>query len=56
MPHIKGEYDEEEVDLALGKQGALIGDAVEFAARIWSSFRIEDWGLFNPPKDAEPRR
>ncbi|KAH6615721.1 hypothetical protein B0J18DRAFT_438030 [Chaetomium sp. MPI-SDFR-AT-0129] len=55
VPHIKGEYDEEEVDLALGKQGALIGDAVEFAARIWSSFRIEDWGLFGP-KDDEPRR
>lgn len=47
VPHIKGEYDEEEVDLELGKQGQLIGDAVEFAARIWSTFKVRDWGLFN---------
>lgn len=47
VPHIKGEYNEEEVDLELGKQGKLIGDAVELAARIWSSFRIKDWNLFN---------
>ncbi|KAL2129484.1 hypothetical protein VTI74DRAFT_7693 [Chaetomium olivicolor] len=46
VPHIKGEYDEEEVDLALGKQGELIGDAVEYAARIWSTFDVKDWGLF----------
>jgi hypothetical protein len=46
VPHIKGEYDEEEVDLELGKQGQLIGDAVEFSARIWESFKIKDWGLF----------
>ena len=46
VPHIKGEYDEDEVDLALGKQGELIGDAVEYAARIWSSFEVKDWGLF----------
>ncbi|KAK0611617.1 hypothetical protein B0T14DRAFT_500686 [Immersiella caudata] len=47
VPHIKGEYDEEEVDLALGKQGELIGDAVEYAARIWGSFDVKDWNLFN---------
>ncbi|KAK3347480.1 hypothetical protein B0H65DRAFT_460609 [Neurospora tetraspora] len=47
VPHIKGEYDEEEVDLALGKQGALLGSAVEYAARIWESFEVKDWGLFN---------
>jgi hypothetical protein len=47
VPHIKGEYDEEEVDLALGKQGELIGDAVEYAARIWSTFRVRNWGLFD---------
>jgi hypothetical protein len=47
VPHIKGEYDEEEVDLELGKQGELIGDAVEHAARIWSTFKVKDWGLFN---------
>lgn len=47
VPHIKGEYDEEEVDLALGKQGELIGDAVEYAAKIWETFKIKDWKLFN---------
>ncbi|KAL2139678.1 hypothetical protein VTI28DRAFT_4848 [Corynascus sepedonium] len=47
VPHIKGEYDEDEVDLALGKQGELIGDAVEYAARIWSTFKVKDWRLFN---------
>ncbi|KAK1831189.1 hypothetical protein QBC39DRAFT_352000 [Podospora conica] len=46
VPHIKGEYDEDEVDLELGKQGKLIGDAVEYAARIWSSLDVKDWGLF----------
>jgi len=47
VPHIKGEYDEEEVDLQLGKQGRLIGDAVEYASKIWESFRVRDWNLFN---------
>jgi hypothetical protein len=47
VPHIKGEYDEEEVDLALGKQGELIGDAVEYAAKIWSTFEVRDWKLFD---------
>lgn len=46
VPHIKGEYDEEDVDLELGRQGKLIGNAVEYSARIWSSFNIKDWGLF----------
>lgn len=46
VPHIKGEYDEDEVDLQLGKQGKLIGDAVEYSARIWSTFKIKDWRLF----------
>lgn len=47
VPHIKGEYDEEDVDLELGKQGKLIGNAVEYAARIWDSFKVKDWKLFN---------
>ncbi|KAJ8123973.1 hypothetical protein ONZ43_g192 [Nemania bipapillata] len=46
VPHIRGEYDEEDVDLQLGKQGQLIGDAVDYASRIWESFRVKDWGLF----------
>lgn len=47
VPHIKGEYDDEEVDLQLGKQGKLIGAAVEDAARIWETFKVKDWNLFN---------
>ena len=46
VPHIKGEYDENDVDLALGKQGQLIGNAIEYAAKIWGSFKIKDWKLF----------
>lgn len=46
VPHIKGEYDEEDVDLQVGKQGKLIEDAVEYAAAIWETFKIKDWGLF----------
>lgn len=46
VPHIKGEYDEAEVDLELGRQGKLIGAAVEYSATIWSTFKIKDWGLF----------
>ncbi|KAJ4292917.1 hypothetical protein N0V88_005580 [Collariella sp. IMI 366227] len=46
VPHIKGEYDEEQVDMELGKQGELIGDAVEYAARIWATFAVHDWRLF----------
>ncbi|KAM0474637.1 hypothetical protein ACHAPX_007581 [Trichoderma viride] len=47
VPHIRGEYDAEDVDLELGKQGKLIGDAVEVAARIWETFVIKDWDLFH---------
>ncbi|CAK7565332.1 MAG: hypothetical protein SEPTF4163_003247 [Sporothrix epigloea] len=46
VPHIKGEYDEEDVDLQMGKQGQLIGDAVEFASRIWATLQVKDWNLF----------
>lgn len=49
VPHIKGEYDEAEVDLELGKQGKLIGDAVEYSARIWESLKIKDYGVFGDP-------
>jgi hypothetical protein len=47
VPHIKGEYTEEEVDMQMGRQGKLIENAVEFAAKIWETFKIKDWGLFN---------
>ncbi|KAI1371908.1 Mog1p/PsbP-like protein [Hypoxylon crocopeplum] len=47
VPHIRGEYDEEEVDLQLGKQGKLIGDAVDYASKIWETFKVKDWNLFS---------
>jgi len=47
VPHIKGEYTKEEVDLQLGKQGKLIENAVEYSAKIWETFKIKDWGLFH---------
>ncbi|TVY46642.1 putative ran guanine nucleotide release factor [Lachnellula occidentalis] len=47
VPHIKGEYTEEEVDMQMGKQGKLIESSVEIAAKIWETFKIKDWGLFN---------
>ncbi|EPE25981.1 Mog1p/PsbP-like protein [Glarea lozoyensis ATCC 20868] len=47
VPHIKGEYTVEEIDMQIGKQGKLIEESVEFAAKIWESFKIKDWGLFN---------
>ncbi|KAJ2896590.1 Ran-interacting Mog1 protein [Zalerion maritima] len=46
VPHIKGEYDEADVDLELGNRGRLIGNAVEHAAKIWESLRIKNMGLF----------
>jgi len=46
VPHIKGEYTEEEVDMQMGKQGILIENSVEFASRVWETFKIKDWGLF----------
>ncbi|PBP18743.1 ran-interacting Mog1 protein [Diplocarpon rosae] len=47
VPHIQGEYTVEEVDMQMGKQGRLIESAVEHAAKIWETFKIKDWGLFN---------
>jgi hypothetical protein len=51
VPHIKGEYDEEEIDLEMGKAGELIADAVNYSGKIWETFKIRDWGLFGgaPP-------
>ena len=46
VPHIKGEYDEDDMDLELGNKGELIGNAIEHAAKIWESFAIKNYGLF----------
>ncbi|KAI1004786.1 hypothetical protein K3495_g3431 [Podosphaera aphanis] len=45
VPHVSGEYVED-VDMQAGKQGKLIENAIEFATKIWETFRIEDWSLF----------
>jgi len=47
VPHVKGEYDEADVDLEIGKQGKMIEDAVESSAMIWETFKIKEWNLFN---------
>lgn len=49
VPHIKGEYDEEEVDIEMGKTGELIGNAINYSGRMWKSLRIRDWTLFGGP-------
>jgi hypothetical protein len=52
VPHIKGEYDEEDVDFEMGKTGTLIGTAVNYTSKIWETFRVRDFGLFG---DADGR-
>ncbi|KAI1340683.1 Mog1p/PsbP-like protein [Xylariaceae sp. FL0016] len=46
VPHIKGEYDEEDVSLEMGRSGKLIGDAVNHMDEVWKTMKIQDWGLF----------
>jgi len=46
VPHIKGEYDEEDVDFEMGKTGTLIGTAVSHTSKVWATFKINDYGLF----------
>jgi len=46
VPHIKGEYVEEEVDLAGGKPGRLLEAGFLYRDQILKSFDIKDWGLF----------
>lgn len=46
MPHVAGTYDAAGVDLAAGRHGALIGDAMRYRERILETFEVRDWGLF----------
>jgi hypothetical protein len=46
VPHIKGEYDEEDVDFEMGKTGTLIGTAVNYTSKVWETFTIKDYRLF----------
>jgi len=47
VPHIKGEYTADSVNLELGQQGRLIEDAVEYCAKIWETLEVRDWKLFD---------
>lgn len=51
VPHIRGEYDERDVDIEQGRQGKLIGLAVEHAHRVWETFKIKNLGLFGSQYD-----
>ncbi|KKF96358.1 putative ran guanine nucleotide release factor [Ceratocystis platani] len=46
VPHVKGEYDEFEIDLQAGKQGSKIKQAIQFADQIRETFDIKDYALF----------
>ena len=46
VPHIKGSYDETEIDVEGGKQGKLLDAAVAYQDRILQTFQIKDWTLF----------
>ncbi|KAI7155191.1 hypothetical protein KC352_g27692, partial [Hortaea werneckii] len=46
VPHVKGEYEESEVDFAGGKYGKLMQQAMEYRERVLETFEVKDWGLF----------
>ncbi|KAL1898648.1 hypothetical protein Cpir12675_001852 [Ceratocystis pirilliformis] len=46
VPHVKGEYDEFQIDLQAGKQGSKIKQAIQFADQIRETFDIKDYALF----------
>jgi hypothetical protein len=46
VPHAKGEYREEEIDLASQKVGPLLEKADAIRQKILESFEVKDWGLF----------
>jgi len=46
VPHIKGSYDETEIDVEDGKQGKLLDAAVAYQDRFLPTLQIKDWTLF----------
>ncbi|KAF1987623.1 Mog1p/PsbP-like protein [Aulographum hederae CBS 113979] len=53
VPHAKGEYEMEDIDLANGKLGPLVEAAKEVKERILASFEVKDWGLFGGCEDEQ---
>lgn len=43
VPH----EDTDDVDMEIGKLGKLIENAIEYSTKIWQTFEIHDWDLFN---------
>lgn len=46
VPHVKGEYAKEGVDLEGGKAGALLEAGEALREKVRETFRVKDWGLF----------
>lgn len=46
VPHVKGEYEEGEVDFAGGKYGKLMQQAIGYREKVLETFEVKDWGLF----------
>ncbi|KAI6249970.1 putative ran guanine nucleotide release factor [Erysiphe necator] len=43
VPH----EDTEDIELETGKLGKLIDNSIEYTTRIWQTFEIHNWNLFN---------
>ncbi|KAI9787732.1 MAG: multicopy suppressor of ts gsp1 [Geoglossum umbratile] len=46
VPHIRGNYDEGNLDLEQGQLGALLDAALAHQDRIYRTFEVKDWNLF----------
>ncbi|KAI9822890.1 MAG: hypothetical protein M1832_002915 [Thelocarpon impressellum] len=46
VPHVRDSYDEDEVDLSMGRSGPLIDDAKHIHETVMETLEIKDWGLF----------
>lgn len=46
VPHIPGNYEQGGVDLATGKHGQLLDQALAYREKILETFEIKDWTLF----------
>lgn len=46
VPHMRGEYDESEIDLPSQKVGRLVEEGEEIRKRILESLEVTDWNVF----------
>ena len=46
VPHIRGQYSKEDVNLEEQKEGPQLAEARELRDRVIQSFDVRDWGLF----------